>query len=63
MNDKNGVTVFKDVRRFESDNPAYKQGFHTFNYYQGISVVDAKGFRFPIVNKVFCCARKIMGKK
>jgi len=59
----NGAVAFKDVRRFESDNPAYREGFHTFNHYLGLTVVDAKGFRYPLLNKMFCVMRKIMGKR
>lgn len=58
-----GNLEFENVRRLDSDNPSYNQGFHTFNHYQGISVVDAKGFRHPFANKIFQYVRLILGRK
>ena len=60
---ENGELQFNDIRRIITDNPVYNEGFHTFNYYQGLTVVDAKGFRFPVLNKLFFMARKIAGKR
>lgn len=57
-----GEYEFKNIRRLSSDNPIYNQGFHTFNHHQGLSVVDAKGFRFPLFNKFFFFIRKLLGK-
>ena len=44
---KNGKWVFKEVRRIYSPHPDYDLGFHTFNMYKGLIVVDALGFRKP----------------
>lgn len=52
--------TFKNIRKLVSDNAIYDQGFHTFNHYQGLTVVDAKGFRFPLLNKIFFKLKKII---
>ena len=60
---KNHDYQFENVRVMKSDNSIYNQGFHTFNQYRGLSVVDAKGFRFPRMNKIYTTVRKLLGKK
>ena len=62
---KNGAGDFhfENVRRFESDCSDYNQGFHTFNHYKGVTVVDAKGLRFPLLNKLFFGIRKVVGRR
>lgn len=44
---ENGIWNFKEVRRIYSPHPDYDLGFHTFNTYKGLIVVDALGFRKP----------------
>lgn len=56
----NRELTFKNVRRLVSDNAIYNQGFHTFNHYQGLIVVDAKGFRYPLLNKIFFALKRII---
>ena len=45
--------VFTDIRRISSSNMLYNEGCHTFNYYKGILVLDAKGYRFPGFVKIW----------
>lgn len=42
-----GKWDFREVRRIYSPHPDFDLGFHTFNMYKGIIVVDALGFRKP----------------
>ena len=49
---KDGKWSVIPVRRMESPHPILKLGFHTFNNYQGLIVIDAKGFRYPILGKI-----------
>lgn len=42
---ENGQWHFKEVRRIYSPHPDLDLGFHTFNEYQGLVVVDALGYR------------------
>lgn len=44
---ENGEWDFQEVRRIYSPHPDFDLGFHTFNMYKGIIVVDALGFRKP----------------
>ena len=43
---------FKEIRRIYSPNRDYDLGFHTFNEYNGIIVVDGLGFRRPKLARV-----------
>lgn len=38
---------FTDIRRIESTHPKYTTGCHTFNHYNGLSVVDVHGWKRP----------------
>lgn len=49
---QNGKWSVIPVRRMESPHPILKLGFHTFNNYQGMIVIDVKGFRYPIFGKI-----------
>lgn len=40
------------VRRMVSPHPVLKLGFHTFNLYGGMIVVDAKGYRYPVMGNI-----------
>ncbi len=44
---ENGKWDFSEVKRIYSPNPDYDLGFHTFNVYKNMIVVDALGFRKP----------------
>ena len=39
--------IFRELRRIYSPHPDMDLGFHTFNVYNGIIVVDAVGYRRP----------------
>lgn len=43
---------FKDVCRIEHTYKSYKLGCHTFNNYNGLSVIDVNGYRRPILANV-----------
>ena len=42
---KHGRWCFEDVRRLTSPHPQYTTGFHTFNVYKGVVVVDIHGYK------------------
>ena len=44
---EDGRFCFREIRRIYSPNLDYNLGFHTFNEYNGIIVVDGLGFRRP----------------
>lgn len=44
---ENGKWDFHEVKRIYSPHPDYDLGFHTFNMYKNMIVVDALGFRKP----------------
>lgn len=41
----NGIWNFKEIRRLYSPHPDLDLGFHTFNIFKGVIVVDAIGYR------------------
>lgn len=43
---------FVDYCSFYPDSWTYHMGYHTFNSYEGITVVDAHGYRFPIIGRL-----------
>lgn len=47
VNLEEGKFSFKEIRRIYSPNRDYDLGFHTFNEYNGMIVVDGLGFRRP----------------
>ncbi len=49
---KDGKWSVIPVRRMESPHPILKLGFHTFNNYHGMIVIDVKGYRYPILGKI-----------
>ncbi len=50
---KEGTINFVEIRRLYSDHKNLTQGMHTFNYNQGLIVVDAWGWKAPILRKLF----------
>lgn len=44
--------AFEDYCSFYPDSWIYHMGYHTFNSYKGITVVDAHGYRFPIIGRL-----------
>lgn len=55
----NGNFVFKEVKRFHSPNWKYPNGIHTYNEYNGMGIIDVKGYRNPLVGIPFELAHKI----
>ena len=43
---------FEEIRRIYSPNPDYDLGFHTFNIYKDVIVVDALGYRKPRLSRL-----------
>lgn len=54
---------FEDVRRITSPHPILKLGCHTFNNYNGLIVIDVKGYRYPVIGKLLEILRNPFGKK
>jgi len=63
MTMKEGKWVFEDVNSFYPSTFKYNQGVHTFNNYKGLIVIDARGFRNPVVGRVLTFLFKLIGKK
>lgn len=49
---------FEDVARFESPNKKMNLGFHTFNTYDNMTVVDTRGYWHPVVGPILDGIRK-----
>lgn len=62
MNIKDGQWSFEDVNSFYPDTFRYNQGVHTFNHYKGLIVIDARGYRNPIMGRVLTFLFKLIGK-
>lgn len=50
--DDNKKIKLEEVARMYSPNPRFEIGMHTFNTYAGISVIDVKGYKHPIVGRL-----------
>lgn len=50
---KDGIITMKEIRRLISTHKHLSNGMHTFNYSQGVIVVDAWGWKTPILRKLF----------
>lgn len=57
-----GEWLFEDVNSFYPDTFKYNQGVHTFNHYKGLIVIDARGFRNPIMGRVLTILFKLIGR-
>lgn len=42
---------FVPIKTFHSSHPTLKEGFHTFNVYNGMVIVDAHGYNYPTIGK------------
>lgn len=51
---------FNDVCRVESTHPKYTTGCHTFNHYNGLTVVDVHGWRRPRLVKWVNYTKRIL---
>lgn len=49
---KDGKMSAVPVRRMESPHPILKLGFHTFNNYKDLIVIDVKGDRYPAISTI-----------
>lgn len=52
VSNKNGKWKFKEIRRIYSPNKDFDLGFHTFNEYKGVVVVDGLGYRRPRLGRL-----------
>lgn len=55
--DTNGKLILKNIRKLFSTDKEFQRGLHTFNMYKGLTVIDVKGYRFPIIAKFLKCIR------
>lgn len=55
--DTNGKLIFKNISKLFSTDKEFQRGLHTFNMYKGLTVIDVKGYRFPIIAKFLKCIR------
>lgn len=51
VSNENGKWNFKEVRRIYSPTKDFDLGFHTFNEYKGVIVVDGLGYRRPRLSR------------
>ena len=50
---KNGTIEMTEIRRLYSTHKRLLNGMHTFNYFQGVIVVDAWGWNAPFLRRFF----------
>ena len=60
---RDGNWFFEDVNSFYPNTFKYNQGIHTFNHYKGLIVIDARGYRNPLIGRVLTFLLKLIGKK
>ena len=63
MTMKDGEWKFEDVNSFYPNTFNYNQGVHTFNNYKGLIVIDARGYRNPVIGRILTFLFKMIGKK
>ena len=63
MEMKDGEWMFEKVNSLYPRTFKYNQGIHTFNNYKGLIVIDARGFRNPILGRVLTYILKLLGRK
>lgn len=51
---------YEDYCSFYPDSWIYNMGYHTFNSYKGVTVIDAHGYRYPIGGRVLEFGSKII---
>lgn len=51
VSNEKGKWNFKEIRRIYSPNKEFDLGFHTFNEYKGVVVVDGLGYRRPRLSR------------
>lgn len=60
---KDGEWKFEDVNSLYPCTFNYNQGMHTFNNYKGLIVIDARGYRNPVMGRILTFFFKMIGKK
>lgn len=50
---KNGKFSFNEISRFFSNHPKFKNGIHTYNEFNGLGIVDFKGYRNQFVGSFY----------
>lgn len=63
MSMDDGQWVFESVNSFYPDTFKYNQGVHTFNNYKGLIVIDARGYRNPIIGRLLTFIFRLLGRK
>ena len=58
-----GEWNFEDINSIYPTTFRYNQGLHTFNSYKGLIVIDARGYRNPILGRILTALFKLLGKK
>lgn len=57
------IWTFDNVNSFYPTTFRYNQGVHTFNNYKGLIVIDARGYRNPIIGRLLSFIFNIIGKR
>lgn len=63
INYENGKWDFETINSLYPTTFRYNQGLHTFNHYKGIVVIDARGYRYPIIGRILTFLFKKIRKK
>lgn len=63
MTMENGEWRFENVNSFYPNTFKYNQGVHTFNNYKGLIVIDARGYRNPVMGRFMTFLFNVIGKK
>lgn len=56
------MITFKTINSIYPNSFRYNQGIHTFNNYQGLIVIDARGYRNPIIGRLLTLVFQIIGR-
>lgn len=51
---------FKEIKRFYPSSTIWNDGLHTFNYYEGMAVVDGRRIAHPILFQTFYLIRRFL---
>lgn len=60
---KNNKWAFKNINYLYPKTFKYNQGIHTFNSYKDLIVIDARGYRNPIIGRIITFFFNLLGKK
>lgn len=59
---ENGMFIIKEVCRMYPSSKSYPDGFHTYNLYNDLVVIDGYRYRCPKLRKLFYAVRDIVTK-